>query len=281
MQSRRQFFEEYISQQFLSSDRNRIVGERADPALPQFTGSTIAILLLASLLAPLFLRLPSVIAALSAWLPPLKNAMPACVIHSAASLEVATIVRIPNKYPDGNFSAKGGGHDLNHGHGSIEDDVLIAWENLRGTWNDVRGKLEPNNVTIVGGRLDIVGVGGYLLQGGISFLSAQYGLAADNIVGWETVAANGPVFNIDASTRPNLAIAVRDSSRDALIAAFHDFVPNAVNDPKPAVMFTNVLAMGGLPVIIVYYFYDSLTAHTAGALAEFLEIPALINQTSV
>ncbi|KAM0807646.1 hypothetical protein AB5N19_07986 [Seiridium cardinale] len=157
MQSRRQFFEEYISQQFLSSDRNRIVGERADPALPQFTGSTIAILLLASLLAPLFLRLPSVIAALSAWLPPLKNAM------------------------------------------------------LRGTWNDVRGKLEPNNVTIVGGRLDIVGVGGYLLQGGISFLSAQYGLAADNIVGWETVAANGPVFNIDASTRPNLAIAVRGS----------------------------------------------------------------------
>ncbi|KAK9769913.1 hypothetical protein SCAR479_13378 [Seiridium cardinale] len=206
MQSRRQFFEEYISQQFLSSDRNRIVGERADPALPQFTGSTIPILLLASLLAPLFLRLPSVIAALSAWLPPLKSAMPACVIHPATSLEVATIVRIPNKYPDGNFSTKGGGHDPNHDHGSIEDDVL-----LQGTWNDVRGKLEPNNVTIVGGCLDIVGVGGYLLQGGISFLSAQYGLAADNIVGWETVAANGPVFNIDASTRPNLAIAVRGS----------------------------------------------------------------------
>jgi len=27
--------------------------------------------------------------------------------------------------------------------------------------------------------LGVVGVGGYLLQGGISFLSAQYGLAAD------------------------------------------------------------------------------------------------------
>ena len=27
--------------------------------------------------------------------------------------------------------------------------------------------------------LGLVGVGGYLLQGGISFLSAQYGLAAD------------------------------------------------------------------------------------------------------
>lgn len=27
--------------------------------------------------------------------------------------------------------------------------------------------------------IGIVGVGGYLLQGGVSFLSAQYGLAAD------------------------------------------------------------------------------------------------------
>lgn len=73
----------------------------------------------------------------------------------------------------------------------------------------------------------MVGVGGLLTQGGISFLSAQYGLAADvrymtdiavtplttrqNIVSWEMVNWNGTIVNIDAETQPDLAVALRGS----------------------------------------------------------------------
>jgi hypothetical protein len=71
-------------------------------------------------------------------------------------------------------------------------------------------------------------VGGYLLQRGISFLSAKYGLAFDmssytlcralrylqllqNVVGWEIVAPNGTIIHVDATTRPDLAVTLRGS----------------------------------------------------------------------
>ncbi|KAH8726619.1 hypothetical protein GQ44DRAFT_825615 [Phaeosphaeriaceae sp. PMI808] len=55
------------------------------------------------------------------------------------------------------------------------------------------------------------GVGGYLLQGGLSFLSAQYGFAVDSIVGWEAVMPDGSVVNVDAATEPDIAVAMRGS----------------------------------------------------------------------
>ncbi|KAI1858845.1 uncharacterized protein JN550_012407 [Neoarthrinium moseri] len=259
------------------------------------------------------------------WSTALRDLRPACVVHPKNTSEVATIVQILNNYPDVNFSAKSGGHDPNPGHGSVQDGVLIALRKISGAtydaetnlayvkpggeWNDVIGDLEPYNVTVVGGRLGIVGVGGYLLQGGISFLSAQYGLAADSIVGWETVMPNGSIINVDASTRPDLAVAMKgsgsqfgivtqftieahpigevwgglriydDTQRETLYTALHNFVPNGAEDPKAAIIFTDVLAVGSIPVIIIYYFYDGSAPPTTGALAQFLEIPALVDQT--
>ncbi|KAH6646050.1 hypothetical protein BKA67DRAFT_541041 [Truncatella angustata] len=260
------------------------------------------------------------------WSTALRDLKPACVVHPADVSEVSTVVQVLNKYPDVDFSAKSGGHDPNPGHGSVQDGVLVAMRDMSGatydaetglatikpggTWNDVIGDLEPYGVTVVGGRLGIVGVGGYLLQGGISFLSAQYGLAADSVVGWETVMPNGSVVNIDAGTQPDLSKAMRGSgsqfgivtqfvieahpiqkvwgglriytnaSRDALTTALHNFVPSAEQDPKAAVIFTDILAVGSTPIIIVYYFYDGSTPPTDGILAEFLAVPALADQTS-
>lgn len=68
-------------------------------------------------------------------------------------------------------------------------------------------------------------MGGYLLEGGISFLSAQYGLAADvsmppsskilgllislqKIVGWETVRSDRSIVQLNAEKQPRLATAV-------------------------------------------------------------------------
>lgn len=260
------------------------------------------------------------------WSIALRDLEPACVVHPRNVTDVATVVQVLNRFPEVNFSAKSGGHDPNPGHGSVQDGVLIALRGISGatydaetglayvkpggTWNDVVGDLEPSGVTVVGGRLGIVGVGGYLLQGGISFLSAQYGLAADSIIGWETVLPNGTIVNIDASSRPDLAVAMRgsgsqfgivtqftieahpiqqvwgglrvytDDRRDALTTALHNFVPNGQNDPKAAVIFSDILAAGSTPVILVYYFYDGELPPSTGPLAEFLAIPALVDQTS-
>lgn len=150
--------------------------------------------------------------------------------------------------------------------------------------------------------LGLVGVGGYLLQGGISFLSAQMGLAADNIIGWETVLANGTIANIDATSQPDLARAMRgsgsqfgivtkytvnvhpigqvfggscfydNSNADKLYAALHNFVANGAQDPKAAIIFTDLAALGGLQLKAIYYFYDGPTAPTTGPFADFLKI---------
>lgn len=132
---------------------------------------------------------------LSYWSHVPRDHKPACLVLPQSAEEVAAVVKVLNKYPDVRFAVKSGGHDPNLGHASVQDGVLISTKDLAGVtydaekqlayvkpggeWNDVIGVLDTEGVAIVGGRLGLVGVGGYLLQGGISFLSSQYGLAAD------------------------------------------------------------------------------------------------------
>lgn len=51
-------------------------------------------------------------------------------------------------------------------------------------WSDVYQYLEPFGLTVVGGRMGVVGVPGFLLGGGISFFSNQYGWASANVVSY-------------------------------------------------------------------------------------------------
>ena len=52
-------------------------------------------------------------------------------------------------------------------------------------WDDAYGALDPYNVTVVGGRINGVGVAGLVLGGGYSWKSNQYGLTIDTIVEYE------------------------------------------------------------------------------------------------
>jgi hypothetical protein len=120
---------------------------------------------------------------------------PACILQATKATEVSEAVKILNKYGDVPFAVKSGGHDPNEGHSSVRGGVLIALSKMSfvrhekgsrvvqfgpgGHWSDIIGSLDKKGATAVGGRLGIVGVGGYMMQGGISFLSTQYGMAAD------------------------------------------------------------------------------------------------------
>ncbi|KAG9080807.1 hypothetical protein FRC06_006138 [Ceratobasidium sp. 370] len=71
-------------------------------------------------------------------------------------------------------------------------------------WDDVYAALEPHNVTVVGGRATGIGVGGFILGGGYSWLSNQYGLAIDNVAAFEVVLPNGTITTTTESTNPDL-----------------------------------------------------------------------------
>ncbi|KAI0389939.1 FAD-binding domain-containing protein [Xylariaceae sp. FL0594] len=260
------------------------------------------------------------------WSGALKQIKPACLVLPTSAAEVSAVVNVLNTYPDVRFAVKSGGHDPNPGHASVSDGILIATAKMKGAtydpvtglasvgpggeWNDVIGDLEPYGVTIVGGRLGLVGVGGYLLQGGLSFLSSQYGMAADNIVGWETVMANGSIVNVDAAAHPDLAVAMRGGGSqfgivtrfkvrahpigkvwggsrvyspdqaDRLFSALHNFTATGAEDPKAAIIHSNLVLVGGIRSHLIYYFYDGPAPPTTGPFADFLKIPALISLTS-
>ena len=120
---------------------------------------------------------------------------PACIVFPNSAEDVSKIVKVLNNQEGVPFAVKSGGHSPNPGHASVRDGVLIALRNLKGVvldkdkslvyvkpgghWWDVMHALEGTGHMAIGGRLGVVGIGGFLLQGGLSFLSGQYGLGGD------------------------------------------------------------------------------------------------------
>jgi FAD/FMN-containing dehydrogenase len=52
-------------------------------------------------------------------------------------------------------------------------------------WGDVYKTLQPYGVAVTGGRSDTVGVGGFIIGGGLSYFGNKYGLACDNVLNFE------------------------------------------------------------------------------------------------
>ncbi|KAK4107070.1 FAD-binding domain-containing protein [Canariomyces notabilis] len=129
-------------------------------------------------------------------------------------------------WPGVPFAIRSGGHSPNRGDASIDDaGVLLSLHRLNhitydaGTklastgpgarWDEVYTELDKYNVTVVGGRVMSVGVGGLALGGGLSYLSDVHGLVCDNIVSYEVVLADGEVVEASETTHSDLFWALK------------------------------------------------------------------------
>lgn len=113
---------------------------------------------------------------------------PACLLEPQNAQEVSELIKILAGNND-EFAIKSGGHNPNNFYASTKGGALISTKKMnevtidkaRGTvtvgpgnrWDDVFKKLEGTGLAVVGGRMGEVGVGGFLLGGGLSFLSTQ------------------------------------------------------------------------------------------------------------
>lgn len=95
------------------------------------------------------------------------------------------------------FAVKSGGHAAFAGASNADGGLTIDLKNLNeltvsgdqtqtslgagNLWYDVYTQLEPQGLTVIGGRVSAIGVGGLTLGGGISFFSNRYGWACDNV----------------------------------------------------------------------------------------------------
>lgn len=170
-------------------------------------------------------------------------------------------------------------------------------------WNDVYAALEPHGVTVVGGRVSGVGVAGFTLGGGYSWLTNQYGLALDNVKSFELVLPNGVVIDVTESSHPDLFFGLRggfdnfgiitkfvlrtypqeqiwggiiiypETAVEQVTRATATFAASN-DDPKAQmIMTTNFIA--GNHFVVTTLFYDNPDL-APGVFDGFLDIPALL-----
>ncbi|KAK3314372.1 hypothetical protein B0H66DRAFT_523882 [Apodospora peruviana] len=149
---------------------------------------------------------------------------PTCIIFPKSAAEVAVVVRILNENSE-NFAVKSGGHNPNNYFASVEGGPLISTQKLDqamlnqetgivrvGPGNRLDGlaaKLQGTGWTFVGGRIGNTGVGGLVLGGGLSYMSAQYGWSASSVVEYELVLPNATVISVTATDHPDLFKALK------------------------------------------------------------------------
>jgi len=121
-------------------------------------------------------------------------------------------------------SVRGGGHNV-AGRAVAEGGVMIDLAEMRSTavdperrtataqggarWGELNDATADHGLAVTGGLVSTTGVAGYTLGGGLGWLMAKHGLAADNLVGAEIVTAAGEVLQVDADTHPDLLWALR------------------------------------------------------------------------
>ncbi|KAI0145106.1 putative FAD-binding oxidoreductase [Xylariaceae sp. FL1272] len=144
---------------------------------------------------------------------------PVCILQPTTAEEISQAVKylVPLNV---NFAIRSGGHspapfaaNINDGvlfdmsgfnmiEYQEENDVAVVGTGLR--WGEVYSHLDSYNVTVVGGRIVDVGVGGLALGSGLSYLTDLYGLVCDNVVNFEVVLADGSIVNANATSNSDL-----------------------------------------------------------------------------
>jgi hypothetical protein len=150
---------------------------------------------------------------------------PRCVVLAESKKDVSVAIKII-KFLKLKFATRSGGHSPNPGWSSIgEDGILIDLQKLNAIsvsddkkvasigpgqkWGKVYEALDPHELSVIGGRIPQVGVGGLILGGGFFHFSGKYGLAADNVKDFEVVLADGSVVNANADSNSDLFWALK------------------------------------------------------------------------
>jgi FAD/FMN-containing dehydrogenase len=121
-------------------------------------------------------------------------------------------------------AAQGTGHNASP-LGDLGDTLLIKTHEMRGVeidadnriarveagaqWGDVVGPAGEHGLASLSGSSHDVGVVGYSLGGGISFLARRYGLSANRILAAELVTADGELIRADRSQHQDVFWAIR------------------------------------------------------------------------
>ena len=153
---------------------------------------------------------------------------PTAVAVPATAADVVEIVSFARE--EGlRVAPQGTGHGA-AAFGDLEDTILVKLHRLRGVsidpdtrtarvgagtiWIDVVEAAAEHGLAALAGSSPDVGVVGYTLGGGLSFLGRKYGLGANQVTSAEIVTADGELRRIDRDNDPDLFWAIRGGGGD-------------------------------------------------------------------
>ncbi|KAI3613862.1 hypothetical protein WG66_006475 [Moniliophthora roreri] len=168
-----------------------------------------------------------------------------CTVQPGTAQDAATILSIVG---DRNtpYAVKSGGHTINPGWSSTPG-VLISASRFNTVHYDpetniaavgpgqkseqVYKALEPYNVTVPLGRVSGVGVGGFTLGGGYSWITNQVGLSCDTVVGFEVALPTGKVVKATNTSNADLFFGLKGGGNNFGVVTQINYTAH----PQPAV----------------------------------------------
>ncbi|OTA92459.1 hypothetical protein M434DRAFT_387304 [Hypoxylon sp. CO27-5] len=150
---------------------------------------------------------------------------PSCFVEPENAEEVSKVVKALAGRAECKFAVRSGGHSSTAGANNIENGVTIDLSLMNSTtydpatglasllpgahWLSVYRTLDPLDVGVPGGRIGIVGVGGYLSGGGFSLYINRIGLGVDSVKRFEVVLASGEIVEASAEQNSDLFQALK------------------------------------------------------------------------
>src|SRR3954468_23384358 len=158
---------------------------------------------------------------------------PALIARCRNAADVADAVRFARE-SGLEISVRGGGHNV-AGRAVVDGALMIDLAPMKGIhvdasgrtvraqggvlWRELNRETAAHGLAVTGGAISTTGIAGLTLGGGLGWLMAKHGLAADNVVGVELVTADGEILNVTADSHPDLFWALRGGGGNFGIAA--------------------------------------------------------------
>jgi FAD/FMN-containing dehydrogenase len=148
---------------------------------------------------------------------------PALIVRCRSASDAAAAVRFA-RAAGAEISVRGGGHNVG-GLAVADGAVMVDLAEMKSatvdpeagvvtaqggmTWGELNTAAAEHGLAVTGGAISTTGIGGFTLGGGLGWLMAKYGLAADNLVAVELVTAEGEILDVTAESHPDLFWALR------------------------------------------------------------------------
>jgi FAD/FMN-containing dehydrogenase len=153
----------------------------------------------------------------------LVDRRPAAIVRSRTAADVVAALAFARR-AGLEVSVRGGGHNV-AGRAVSDGGMMISLADMRriavdperatitaeggATWAELNAAAGEHGLAVTGGAVSTTGIAGLTLGGGLGWLMAKHGLAADNLLSVELVTADGEVLDVDGSSHPDLYWALR------------------------------------------------------------------------